>query len=182
MKLGMRRIRFSTYVIRRSLQNGEPQVMAHPKSGSSGGICIYTRTQIWTGTSHWRAVKKKGSWEIRYLWMGKLGLGHFFRGSSRCVCVWPQKERKKGDGWIGNFPRQRRTCDWFDFSKAPASTLGRTWSITYLIGITHSVAKREEEEENEEECTLKKTQKLKENGWRSSLSSTLCVVDKKFEK
>lgn len=173
MKLGMRGIRFSTYVIRRSLQNGEPQVMAHPKSGSSGGICIYTRTQIWTGTSHWRAVKKKGSWEIGYLWDWAL----LSRKLSVCVCS--QKER---DGWIGNFPRQRRTCDWFDFSKAPASTLGRTWSITYLIGITHSVAKREEEEENEEECTLKKTQKLKENGWRSSLSSTLCVVDKKFEK
>lgn len=107
-----------------------------------------------------------------------MGLGPSF-AKALGVCVCSQKER---DGWIGNFPRQRRTCDWFDFSKAPASTLGRTWSITYLIGITHSVAKREEEEENEEECTLKKTQKLKENGWRSSLSSTLCVVDKKFEK
>lgn len=80
--------------------------------------------------------------------MGKLGLGpSFAEALGVCVCVVPRKkERGRMDGWTGNFPRQRRTWDRFEFSKARAIiTLGRTWSITYLIGITHSVAKREEE-------------------------------------
>lgn len=74
--------------------------MAHFKSGSSGGICIYTRTQIWTGTSHWRAVKKRKVLGNQVFKDGETGTGAFFRGSSRrvCVCVFP--ERKKGDGWM----------------------------------------------------------------------------------
>lgn len=98
--------------------------MAYFKSGSSGGICIYTHACCMDRDFTLEGCGKKGVLGNQVFVDGETGTGALLSRKLSvcvCVCVWPQKERKKGmDGWMDGLETSRgnqRTCDRFDFSK-----------------------------------------------------------------